>query len=386
MLFKSWSVPLLVFSFLAVQCAGLQHLYGQDNLHSMTRKLCNTPTGASDDAGLAYRQALACLLGKLPAEAERIFQHILASTGDSPDLRILFGMAFKATEQWQDAAREFERAIALDPTYPRAHYYLGLTLLLQGGASAFEAAMQEFQAELDRNPDDYLANFYLGLVHTLRRDDEDALHYLHRAIEIEPSNPDPYLYAGQVLVRSEKTQEAIEALRTSIALTKNPGRNSFQVSNAEYVLGQALLKSGNREKAVRHIQKSQELKRLQYEASQAEFQSRRDSGVSAAPSGMASHDLRDLKDADSSLNLDRPSPGDQPEHFLSKAAATVFESVAALASEHKDFAGAAGYLEIAVRLTPEQADLFNRLSQAYAQAGQREQAEEALAKYHELVQ
>ena len=101
---------------------------------------------------------------------------------------------------------------------------------------------------------------------------------------------------------------------------------------------------------------------------------------------MASHDLRDLKDADSSFDLNQPPPGDQPEGFLNHAAATAFEHVARLAFEHKDFTGAAAHLEIAVSLAPERPDLFYRLSQAYAQAGRREQAEEALAKYRELVQ
>ncbi len=99
----------------------------------------------------------------------------------------------------------------------------------------------------------YLPNFYMGLVHTLGRDDDEALRYLLKAIEIDPSNPDPYLYSGQVLFRSEKTHEAIETLRESIALTKNPGRNNYQVSNAEYILGQILLKSGSRKEAVQHI-------------------------------------------------------------------------------------------------------------------------------------
>lgn len=385
MLFKGRFAPLVVFSFLAVQWAGLQQLCGQDNFYSVARELCKAQPGAAEDAGVTYRQVLACLVGRLPAEAERIFQRILLSTGDSPDLRILFGVAFKASEHWQEAAQEFERAIALDPSYPKAHYYLGLTLLLQNGSSAFEPAMQEFQAELDHDPEDYLANFYLGLIYALRRDDGSALHYLQKAIETEPSNPDPYLYTGQILVRSGKTREAIMALTKSIALTEDPSRNNFQVSNSEYVLGQALLKSGNREKALQHIQESQKLKRLQYEASQAEFQSRQDSGVSSAPSGMASHDFGDLKDVGSCLNLSRPSPGDRPNVFLSKAAATAFNIVAELSSEHKNFASAAAYLEIAVKLTPTQADLFFRLSQAYAEAGQRERAEEALAKYRDLV-
>jgi tetratricopeptide (TPR) repeat protein len=218
------------------------------------------------------------------------------------------------------------------------------------------------------------------------------LRYLFKAIEIEPSNPDPYLYAGQVLARSEKTHEAIKALRKSIALTKEPGRNNYQVSNAEYILGQTLLKSGNREEAVQHIKRSQELKRLQYQAAQVDFQARTLTGVSAAPSGMASHDFRDLRDVEPGPNLNSPSPDEQAqaghksaERLYRNIAAKALQTVAGLASERQDFASAVVYLETAVRLTPEEPDLFRQLSQAYARAGRHEQAEKALEKYKELL-
>ena len=392
MLFKGRFAAPLVFIFLALQLAGFQLSYAQDSFRSATHELCNAYSGTTGDSGFAYAQALACLALKRPAEAERIFQNVLSQMGESPSLRILLGIAFKITEHWQEAVREFERAIKLDPTGPKAHYYLGLTLLLSRGAPAFEPAMKQFQLELELNPDQYLPNFYMGLVLTLGRDDDEALRYLLKAIEIDPSNPDPYLYTGQVLVRSEKTHEAIEALRESIALTKDPGRNSYQVSNAEYILGQILLKSGSRKEAVQHIKKSQELKRLQYQAAQVDFQARTLTGVSAAPSGMASHDFRDLRDVEPGLNLNRPSPDDQTqaghksaEHLYRNTAAKALQTVAGIASEQQDLTSAVGYLETAVRLAPEKPELFYQLSQAYARAGHPKQAEKALEKYKELV-
>src|SRR5438105_4965555 len=85
-------------------------------------------------------------------------------------------------------ADEFKQAVALDPHFPRAHYYLGLTYLLKDGAARLDDAAQEFKVELDTHPDEFFANYYLGIVCAIERKWEPAISFLEKASRVEPNN------------------------------------------------------------------------------------------------------------------------------------------------------------------------------------------------------
>ena len=75
---------------------------------------------------------------------------------------------------------EFKKAIALDSRFPRVHYYLGLTYLYKDGAARIPDAMEEFKIELAANPEEYFANFYLGILYIMDRKFEPAIALLER--------------------------------------------------------------------------------------------------------------------------------------------------------------------------------------------------------------
>ena len=77
-----------------------------------------------------------------------------------------------------DAAEEFKKAIAIDPRYPRAHYYLGMTYLLDEGQSKIGEALEEFKIEVAANPDEFLGNYYLGVVYNFQRQWALAITFL----------------------------------------------------------------------------------------------------------------------------------------------------------------------------------------------------------------
>src|SRR5271167_398970 len=79
-----------------------------------------------------YSLAIALLATRDPKNKERaalVFQQMIAMAGDTGSLHVLFGRAYRDAECMPDAVREFQRAIALDPRTPHAHYFLGLARL-----------------------------------------------------------------------------------------------------------------------------------------------------------------------------------------------------------------------------------------------------------------
>jgi tetratricopeptide (TPR) repeat protein len=213
-----------------------------------------------NDHDVAYTLGLARLKQHQLAPAQQIYKLMLEQLGDHPQLHIVFGRAYRETGFLAEAIDEFKRAIVIDSNFPRAHYYLGLTYLLKDGASRLPDAEQEFKIELNSNPEEFFANYYLGIVYVMDRKWEPAIGLLQKAILIEPANPDPYFHLGQAYQATEKYTEAIEVLRKSIALNPSLAHNDYQVASAHYRLGQSLLKAGQKEEGQKELQQAAELK------------------------------------------------------------------------------------------------------------------------------
>ncbi len=371
-----------------------KYFYMQGNFRAATRELRDAYALAPDDTSVAYTLALAHLELREPDRAKQIFREILERLGESAGLRILFGRAYRETEHWTDAVAEFKRAIELDPDYPRAHYYLGLTYLLWEGAVAFEQAMQEFLLELEHHPDQYHPNFFLGVIYTIQLRDQEALPYLQKAAALDPANPDPHLYLGQVYSRAGKAEEAVESLRRSIELTRDPARNNYQISNTYYVLGQTLLRLGRREEAVEYVKKSQELKRLQDQAAQTTFQVRTAAGSGDSQQGMVAQDIRDLGKSEIAVVLDEPPPEPEQRQVLERmagfyrtAAASAYQQLARVKTGKGDLRKAVEQLELALHWDPSLPNLRHNLAVARLKAGDlagaAEQLLEILAEHPE---
>src|SRR5262249_1892400 len=114
---------------------------------------------APRDYDVAYTLGLAYLKERQLSPAKQIYSRMLRELGERPDLRVIFGRAYRETDFLVEAIEEFKKAVALDPKSSRAHYYLGMTYLLKDGTSGFDEAAEEFKVALASNPDEYFANY-----------------------------------------------------------------------------------------------------------------------------------------------------------------------------------------------------------------------------------
>src|SRR5205807_819288 len=213
-----------------------------------------------NDNDVAYTLGLAYLKQHQLSLAQEIYKRMLGQLGDRPQLHIVFGRAYRETGFLSEAIDEFKKAVAVDSNFPRAHYYLGLTYLLRDGASRLPEAEKEFRIELKSNPDEFFANYYLGIVCLMDRKWEPAIGFLREAILIQPANPDPYFHLGQAYQATERYPEAIEVLRKSIDLNPSLSHNDYQVATAHYRLGQSLLKAGQKDAGQKELQAAADLK------------------------------------------------------------------------------------------------------------------------------
>jgi tetratricopeptide (TPR) repeat protein len=328
---------------------------------------------APDDVDVVYTLGIAYLRNRQSAEARRLYESMIKQFGDRPQLHIIIGRAYRQSGLMGEAADEFKKAIALDNHFPRAHYYLGITYLLDEGQTKVNEALAEFQIELAANPDEFFANYYLGIVYIFQRKWDLAVRFLQKASTIEPNNPDPYFQLGQAYQELNQHERVIEVLKKSIALNPNLAHNKNQVTKAHLILAQALLRTGQTAAGQKELQIAADLKLQAFKLEQQTPGSK----PATDPGGLAAQDTL-LSEAGFEPRVDSKSP-ERDEKTIEelKSGATYYEQVLATAhnnvgmlrGERQDFTSAAEQFALAVKWNPNQEGLNYNLGLAYYKSG-----------------
>ena len=130
----------------------------------------------------------------------------LSQTSES---EIQLGVAAYKDNHYDDAARHFEKAAALDPSNVKAHLYLATTCTSQyipgvdtpENVAQADRAIAEYQKVLDLDaPNDQRVNsskgiayLYLNMKHW-----DDARKYYQMAADLDPKDPEPYYSIGVI--------------------------------------------------------------------------------------------------------------------------------------------------------------------------------------------
>lgn len=192
-----------------------------------------------------YDLAVACLDLNDDRCAAQIFTEMEKSFGDTPELHMAFGRAYAESDFQPKAIVEFQRAVDENPHLPNAHYLIAAMLLATGSAgNPLNAAEAELKKELLISPGNAMTYAALAKVEIGRGNYPAARDYLNTSVSLDPKNPDPYLYLGQMYFSMNRLDEAETALRRCVQLTADISRNRYQVQKAHYLLGRILMKKG----------------------------------------------------------------------------------------------------------------------------------------------
>jgi len=189
-----------------------------------------------------------------------LFDEMAAGLGDTPEIHVLFGRAYREGGYLDQAIAELRKAIAKDSKTKVAHYLLAMAYLERDGDSGFGEAVPELETELKLNPDDPRTHYMLGYIALKRHDAQQAEVELARAAELDRENPDPLISLGQVYFDAGRLPEAEKTFRRAIAVTRDPSRNGYQINRAHYALGRILLQTGREDEGKKELQLSAELR------------------------------------------------------------------------------------------------------------------------------
>jgi tetratricopeptide (TPR) repeat protein len=170
----------------------------------------------------------------------------------SDDLKIV-GLDYVLLDDYADAIRWLEKAVALNAANKDAWYYLGRAYYTKG---RLNEAHKVFQTILDLDPSNPKAENNLGLIFETEGKPTDAIEAYRKAIAWQEQNPpaseQPYVNLGNLLTEQGRMAEAAEPLQKAVALAPN---NAF----CHLALGIYYRRVGRMEQARRELVRATEL-------------------------------------------------------------------------------------------------------------------------------
>lgn len=209
--------------------------------------------------GVAPRDQLGRILverGEIHA-AKAHYEEGVERNPDSATLRFGLAMAAAQLGQIDRAVRLLRETLAIDPNFVGAHHNLAVAL---GGLGKVEEAERHFQRTFDLDPDSIEARRDFAAYLTKAKRYSEAAEALDRCLELDPEDAPTLYNLGLVLIESKKFEEAI--LRFEEALDSAPDqaqRIAPHLALAHRSRGLELDAGGNREEAIRHLEKSLEM-------------------------------------------------------------------------------------------------------------------------------
>jgi len=262
--------------------------------------------------------------------------------------------------RYAEAAEEFRKALAAEPTSTRINNSLGMCLVRMGKA---DEAIQCFQTALDLFPDDpRMATVYcnLGLALAAKNELDLAKEQYDKALEFDPRSVLAHLNMAEALAAEGKPDEAIKWCNKALEIEPS--------ARAHYVLGRLLYDKG---KAVGD--RSQIIKAIEHWRQTVEIAPDYTTAYSNMGAAMA-----ELGHPDQAIALYHQALERDPNHLPSRINLGIV-----LAKQGKPDEAIEQYRK-ALALAPDSTYLLNTLGIALARQGQIDEAIELFSKAVEI--
>ncbi len=166
----------------------------------------------------------------------------------------LFTARMLFRQEFDPVAEEYaQKAVALDPKLPMAHFLLGELHLYK---SRIPEAIADLQQELAINPGYAAAYYKLADAYSRVQKYDDAERLLQRSIWLDATSTGPYILMGKVLEKKGEAALAVRTLQRAVAMDPN---NPI----SHHLLGQSYRDLGKTDDAERELKLAEQLQQKQ---------------------------------------------------------------------------------------------------------------------------
>jgi tetratricopeptide (TPR) repeat protein len=185
----------------------------------------------SEDA--AYLLAYIRFRQNKPKESLQLFTEAAKLKDPTADDLKAVALDYVLLGDYDDAAKYLQESLAQDPANIEARYHLGRVRYQQ---NRFDLAIAAFEEVLTRDPGNVKAEDNLGLSLEARNEIDPAIAAYRKAIGIDEKqqlhNGQPYLDLGTLLVKSNRTAEAIPLLVRATVILPNAPQAHYELAKA----------------------------------------------------------------------------------------------------------------------------------------------------------
>jgi len=187
--------------------------------------------------------------------ANRAAHKLIDTAPSSAEAQILVAEAYQAQGKWDEATVKYRQILGKYPNQPGVHYQLGRILLSKPlSPETTEEAKKEFEAELKINPASPAAEFMLGDLAWRAHKLDEAIEHFSRATQFDAELPQPYLGLGLALNAAARYSEAVPALKKYVDMVPSDTAGYYQ-------LAIAYARTGNKQEAERLMALHRELEK-----------------------------------------------------------------------------------------------------------------------------
>jgi tetratricopeptide (TPR) repeat protein len=195
-----------------------------ERAQSLLQQLClEGTTGPEIDGTLGM--TLLRMAAKTPAAAGTSYGSVVSGIGHAGCL--------VGQKRYEDAKAILNTLNTQDPQFPNIHYASGLLLLDTGDT---DSAIQQFQAEIQNQPQDVLARLKIAAAE-YKVNSQAGIPYAEEAVKLNPKIPLGHYLLGLLLLDTGDYQRAIPELEVARTSYPNEAKLYFALGSAYALAG-----------------------------------------------------------------------------------------------------------------------------------------------------
>ena len=179
-----------------------------------------------------------------------VWERAIAVTENNYQAHNRLGCAWFSQAHLDDAIREFQEVVRLNPGFAEAYYNLGHSFALTGQV---DKAMACYQKALEIQPDYAVARDSIDSLLLQKGQADLVMIHCQKVLELEPDNDIAHLNLGSALFQKGRVDEAIIHYQRALQIKPD-------LAEAHLNLGSALFQKGRVDEAIIHYQKALQVK------------------------------------------------------------------------------------------------------------------------------